>query len=263
MTARRSLRDYFVLEGRHAPRQAAVAMAIWGVAAIFGTHALLERFPERALRFLEQAFRIEGMAAILVVNDLLAAYFATFFVGMTGLLGTVVAAREEDRLEILLAKPIPARLFLAARVWPVLLWSGAVGAIVAVTTAFAIRPYLAPGDMVTAAGALGGGLFLVALALVLLAALLPLLVRMRDGFHALLVASIVWIAPAMPAGVFIYRPDLFDRSPLLRDAIVLATLVWHDATAEWLGPLALAVAIGPCAAFVAIAGRVLQRTDIG
>ena len=69
------------------------------------------------------------------------------------------------------------------------------------------------------AGALGGGLFLVALAVALLSALLPLLVRMRDGFHALLVASAVWVAPLMPTAAFMYRPDAFEAHEGLRDGL--------------------------------------------
>jgi hypothetical protein len=261
MTSTGSLRDYFLLEARHTPRRAPVAAAIFGVAAVLGTHALLVRFPERAIRLLEQAFHVQGMAAVLLINDLLAVYFAAFFVGLAGLLGAIVTAREEDRLELLLAKPIRARVLLAARVLPVLLAAAASGVVVSVVTALAVISHLAPGDMVTFAGALGGGLSLTSLAVVLLSALLPLLVRMRDSFHALLVGIIVWLVAAMPAAVFIYRPDLFEGHEALRSTIVMSTLIWHDATSAWLGPAALAIALPLCAVFVAIAGRVLERTD--
>ncbi len=261
MTGTSSLRDYFVLEARHTPRRAPIAAAIWGVVAVLGTHALLVRFPERALRFLEQAFDIRGMAAVLIVNDLLASYFASYFVGLSGLLGVLVAAREEGRLELLLAKPIHARVLLAARVGPVLVTAAASGVIISIVMGLAIMPYLAPGDMVSAAGALGGGLFLTALAVALLSLLLPLLVRMRDGFHALLVGMLVWLVPVMPAAAFIYRPDFFEAHETLRSTIVLPTLVWNDATSAWLGPAALVLVAPLCVAFVALAGRVLERTD--
>ncbi|UQA57977.1 hypothetical protein [Polyangium aurulentum] len=261
MTGTGSLRDYFLLEARHTPRRAPIAAAIFGALAVLGTHMLLVRFPERAIRFLEDAFHIQGMAAVLLVNDLIAVYFTAFFVGLAGLLGALVIAREEDRLELLLAKPIRARVLLAARVLPVLGAAAASGIVVAVVTALAVVPHLAPGDMVTFAGALGGTLFLTALAVVLLSALLPLLVRMRDSFHALLVGALVWLVPAMPAAVFIYRPDLFEGHDTLRSTIVMSTLVWHDATAAWLGPVALTIAMPLCALFVALAGRVLESTD--
>jgi hypothetical protein len=230
--------------------------------AVPATHWLIERLPERVIRFMEAAFRVRGMAAVLLVNDLLAVYLTAFFAGLAGLLASIVALREESRLEILLAKPITPRLLVAARVWPVLASSGVAGVAVAATTAISIRRHVVAPDMVTATGALGGCLFLVALALVLLAALLPLLVRIRDGFHAFLVGSVVWLVPVLPSAVLIYRPDLFVDRELLRDAVVLASLVWHDAELAWIGPLALACAPLCCAGLVVVAGRGLARTGV-
>jgi hypothetical protein len=128
MNATGPLRDYFLLEARHAPRRPATAMTIGAALVVLGTHALLSRLPADAIGFMEQAFRIEGTAAVFLMNDLLAVYFATYFVGLMGLLAATVTAREEDRLEILLAKPIRARVLLAARAWPVLLTAAASGA---------------------------------------------------------------------------------------------------------------------------------------
>jgi len=257
------LRDYFLLEARHAPRKVPIAMALWGVLAIPGTHALVVRLPTRVIRFMEEAFLVKGMAAVLVANDLVAVYFATFFAGITGLLSTLVAAREEHRLEILLAKPVSPTTLVLARAAPVLVSSAVAGALVAAATALSIRPYLAPDDPVSVGGALGGGLFLVALALVLLAALTPFLVQARDGLHALLVASVVWLAPMIPTAVLIYRPDLFEGRAPLRSTIVLITLVWHDSVFAWLGPLALGGALLWCVALISLAGRVLARRGVG
>jgi hypothetical protein len=262
MAASASLRHFFVVEARHTPWRAPLAMAVWGVLAVPGTHALIERLPPRAIRFMELAFRVEGMAAVLLVNDLVAVYMAVFFAGMTGLLSTVVAARETSRLEILLAKPVVARTLLAARVWPVLGTAAAAGLVVAATTAVTIQPYIVPGDQVSVAGAFGGSVFLIAFAVVLLAALVPAFVRMRDGFYAFLVGSAVWIGPVLPSAVLIYRPDLYEGQELLRSIVVLATLVWNDERSAWMGPLALALAPLCCAALVALAGRILERTGV-
>ncbi|MDI1479584.1 hypothetical protein [Polyangium sp. y55x31] len=261
MSETASLRDYFLLEARHTPRRAPIAAAILGGLCVLATHELLVRFPPSAIHFLERAFDLQGIAAVLLINDLMAAYFAPFFVGLAGLLGAIVTAREEDQLEVLLAKPMRARVLLAARVWPILGAAAGAGAAVSIVTGLSIAAHLVPGDMVSAAGALGGGLFLTAFALLLLVMLLPLLVRMRDAFHALLVGSLVWLAPLMPSAVMIYRPDLYEGRAALRSAITLPSLVWHDAAAAWVGPLALLLSAPLCALFVRIAGRVLERTD--
>ncbi|WP_437814080.1 hypothetical protein [Sorangium sp. So ce1078] len=256
-----SLRGYFALEARRAPRRTSLAAAIAGALVVLGSHALLVRMPSQIVRFFEQAFRVEGMAAVLLLNDLLAVYFVAYFVALAGLLGATVTAREEHRLEILLAKPIRARVLLAARTAPSLLAGAGAGAAVAACAALAVAPYIEAGDMISVAGALGGGLFLVALALALLSALLPLLVRMRDSFHALLVASVAWLAPLMPTAAFMYRPDAFEAREGARSAVVLASLLWNDASAAWLGPAALAIAVPLAILSITAAGVLLERTD--
>lgn len=256
-----SLRGYFALEARHAPLRTSLVAAIAGVLGVLGTHALLVRVPAQVIRFLEQAFEIEGIAAVLLINDLLAVYFVAYFVALAGLLSATVTAREEHRLEILLAKPIRARVLLAARTAPSLLAGAGAGVAVAVGTALTVAPYIGASDMISVAGALGGGLSLVALAIALLSALLPLLVRMRDSFHALLVASVAWLAPLMPTAAFLYRPDAFEARDGLRDGIVLASLLWNDATSAWLGPVALAIAIPLAMISIAAAGVLIKRTD--
>jgi hypothetical protein len=253
--------DYFLFEARRAPRRAAVATAIGGVLVVLGTHALLVRFPPALFRFMEQAFRIEGLAAILLINDLLAAYFVTFFLGLGGLLDATVTSREEGGLEILLAKPIRGRVLLTARATPVLVAAAVAGSIVAFVVGLTVPRYLAPHDAITPGGALGSSLGIVALGLFLLSVLLPLFVILRDRLYALLLAAMVWIGPVLPTGFFIYRPDLFDAHPGSASSIVLASLLWHDGVAAWLGPLALAASLPFGAIMVMLAGRILERSD--
>ncbi|WP_438017828.1 hypothetical protein WMF18_01470 [Sorangium sp. So ce315] len=256
-----SLRGYFALEARRASLRTSLVAAIAGALVVLGSHALIVRLPAPVIRFMEQAFAIEGMAAVLLINDLLAVYFVAYFVALAGLVDATVTAREEHRLELLLAKPIRARVFLAARTAPSLLGGAGAGVAVAAASALAVAPYIEAGDMVSAAGALGAGLFVVALAIVVLSALLPLLARMRDGFLALLVASAAWMAPLLPTAAFIYRPDAFEAREGLKEAIVLASLLWSDATSAGLGPVALAIAIPLAVISIAASGVLLERTD--
>lgn len=261
MSAAPSLRDYFVLEARHAPRRAPLAVALGGAAAVILSHLILPAMPAQAISFMEQAFRVEGLAAALVLNDLVAVYFAAFFVGAAGLLDAIVATREEHRLEILLTKPIRASTFLTARTLPVLGSSVVVGALVSLVMAIALVPHLDASASVSVAGALGGGLFLSALALVELAALEIVLVRMRDGFHGLLIAALVWMVAMIPVGTLMYRPDLFEGRDALANVICFASLVWHDATSAWLGPIALVAAVPIAALLIRVAAARLERTD--
>ncbi len=256
-----ALRDYFVLEARHSARRAPLAVAVFGILAVVLSHAILPAMPARPIQLMEMGLRIHGMPEVLLVNDLMAVYFAGFFVGAAGLLESIVVAREEHRLEILLAKPLRASMFLLGRTAPALASTLVVGALVSAATAVALLPFLGDGSSVSAWGAFGAGLFATAVAFVQLAALELAFVSMRDGFHGLLVASIVWIATVMPTAVLIYRPDLFEGRAMLADATVLSSLVWHVDVLRFVGPLALAAALPIGALLVRLAAARLERRE--
>lgn len=256
-----SLRELAQIELRHAPRRPALAVALLGVFLVALSHLLMPLFPERAIALIRRGFLLDDFAGVLVLNDLMAVYFAAFFVGLAGSLGVVLTAREEHRLEILLAKPIRAADFVAARSLPALLSTAGVGLVVSLALAVAVAVHGGAGASVTPVGALGGGLGLTALALVLVAALQVAFVRLRDPFLGLLVACITWFATTAPTAVLLYRPDVYAGRDALADAIVLASPIWHDAAAAWLGPLALALAAPLAWLLVRVAGALLARDD--
>lgn len=249
------------VEWRHAPRRAVVLAAIAGPIMIALTHLVLPLFPERAIDFMRRGFLLEDLAGVLVLNDLMAVYFLAFFVGLAGSLGVVLMAREEHRLEILLAKPIPPGDFVAARCLPALAGALIVGATSAAACGLAVAVHPGIGESVGPAGALGAGLFLTALALVLLAALQILFVRLRDPFLGLLLACFAWLLTSIPTAVLLYRPDVYQRSDGLADAIVMSSLLWHQAITSWLGPLALVLAIPLAWLLVRAAGAWMARSD--
>jgi ABC-type Na+ efflux pump permease subunit len=256
-----SLRDYMLLEWRHAPRRTPLAVAIGGVMTIVFTHVVFPLFPDRAINFMKQGFRLEDMAAVLLLNDLMGVYFPTYFLGLASSLGIVLAAREEHRLEILLAKPVRPSQFVMARALPVLASALAVGVTISAACAVAIAAHAEMGASVGGSGAFGGGLALTALAVVLVAALQIPFARIRDPFLGLLIASFLFLVTSMPAAVLLYRPDVFEGHDTLLHTIVMTTLVWHDETLAWLGPVLLIVAIPISLLLVRSAGVLLERSD--
>src|SRR5690606_37029364 len=165
------------------------------------------------------------------------------------------------RLELLLAKPVRTGDLVAARCLPALLSTLFVGVVTSLAVAVAVAVQPGVGASVTPAGALGCGVLLTALALVLVAALQLAFVRMRDPFLALLVAALVWFVTVMPAAVLLYRPDIFVGRDLLADLTVLASPVWHEATSTWLGPLAVVAPVPLAWLRVRAAGALLARSD--
>ncbi|XYH96171.1 hypothetical protein ACMHYB_51660 [Sorangium sp. So ce1128] len=256
-----SLRDYRLLEARHAPRRGPLLATAVGVALVAGTHALLPRMPRQAIALMERAFHLEDMGGVLLANDYLAVSLIAFLAGVSGLLGAIVGPREERQLDLLLSKPVPASDFLAARVWPVLLSAVVAGAVMAIACGLAVAPHAGDGASVTVGGAIGASLALTALSVVELALLTPIFVRVADAFHALLIAFVVWFVPLLPTAAFLYRPDLFEGRHVMTSLTVMTSLIWHDRALTWLGPLALLVALAVAALSVHLAGLVLERAD--
>lgn len=248
-------------EWRFVPRRGPLLMMMVGVLCVVFNHLVLPLFPERALAFMRVGFRLEDMAGVLALNDLMGVYFPTFFVGLTGSLGVVLLAREEHRLELLLAKPVRTADFVAARALPVLAWTAAVGVVSSTAMAIALAVQAEVGTSVTPLGALGGGLLLTALAVVLLAALQIAFVRIRDPFTGLLVACGAWFGTMMPTAVLLYRPDAFAGHPVALHNLVMPSLLWHEATLRWLGPLSLLLALPLSVALARAAGAWLERSD--
>jgi hypothetical protein len=261
MTGFPSTREYRRLEFRHAPWRVALWMAAGGIGGVLLTHSILPRLPHLAISFLQQGFRLQDMPAVLLFNDIVAVYFAAFFMGISALLQAVVALREERHLELLLAKPVRATEILAARTYPVFAATLLVGIAVSIGCVVAMAPYAA-NTGVTSTGAFSAGVVLTALVLVQLAALNVVFVRLHDRFHALLIACFVWLLPLMPAAAFLYRPDLFEGHDRVASYVVLASLIWNDAHLHWLGLASLGFAAIACVSLVRVAGVLLNNTGI-
>jgi hypothetical protein len=250
------------LEWRHGSSRSAIVITLGGLLGLVASHLILSLVPVRVITFMQLGFLLEDFGSVLLLNDLLAAYLCTFLLGITEALSVVIVAREEHGLELLLTKPVSTADFVTARSVPVLLRMLVTG--VGISLGCGLITALHPGvehDAVSAGGALGGGLVLTALALVLVALLMISFVRLREPFHALLLASFIWLSTTMPAAVLLYRPDVFDGKPALREAIVLATVVWNEATLAWLGWVALLAALPLALGLVRVSGYVLARMD--
>jgi hypothetical protein len=263
MVASRSLRLYFTIEARAGALRGPLVGLMAGAAMIAVTHLVVPRLPPTAISVLEKSFAIQGPAALLLINDYLALYAALFFAGFAELLRALVAPREERHLELLLSKPLSPSTFVRARAAPVLAAVGLAAAALGAGLSIAIAPVSSPASA-TAAGAFGASIVIGSAVVAQLAALSPLLVRSRDGFEALIVGFVVWVAPLLPATAFLYRPDLFEGRPALASALVLpANLIWHDASMPMLALLAMGLAAALAALLLAWAGRVLRRTGVG
>jgi ABC-type Na+ efflux pump permease subunit len=256
-----TLRDHVAREWRYAPRRAPAVIALVGVGCVLFNHLVLPHFPERVIDFMKRGFQLEDMAAVLALNDLMGVYFPTFFAGLASSLDVVLMAREEQRLELLLAKPVRARDFVAARLLPVLAWTAVVGVSISASCAIAVAVHAGIGTSVSPAGALGSGIFVTALTVLLIAALQIPFVRIRDPFMGLLLAAGLWLGTTIPTAVLLYRPDVYEARDALANSLAMPSLLWHDANLAWLGPLLLLAALPIATLFARAAGALLERSD--
>ena len=248
------------LEWRHGSSKSAIGMTLAGILGVALTHLVIPAMPEHAIELLRVGFLLDDLRSVLLINDLFAVYFTTFFLGISGALGVVLLARQEHRLELLLVKPIRTDEFITARAIPVLLRTLVTGVLVSL----AMGPFIAlttPEGSVSALEAIGAGVSLTAIALVLVAAFLPLFVKLRDPFDAILIASGIWLLTVVPLIVLLYQPQTFEGHSALRESLVLATLIWNAPTFAWLGWLMLALAIPLSLVLARISGVLLARGD--
>ncbi len=258
-----TLTRYRRLEARHAVGKLPLLGIAAGAALLAADQLLLPLLPAPVVAFLEQAFRVRGMGAIVLLNDYLAVYTVVFFVGMTQLLHVVVTPREERQLDLLLAKPLPPASLLAARSAPVLLASAGIGLVLSVGCALAVAPFVAEGADGSVLGAFGAGLLVTAASLLQLAITNVVFLWVTDSFQALIAAFVLWVLPLLPTSAFLYRPDLFEGRGALASALVApANLIWHDGSTLVAAVVGLAAAAAGAAALVRAGGWTLARMDL-
>lgn len=240
-------------------RGTGAALAL-GLAAIGLTRLAIPALPPTPTRLLEQSYLLHGPAEVVLLNTLLAVWFCAYFAGAVGLLDAIAGARADGSLALLIARPVsPARL-VGNRALPAIAAAAAVGILLSVAQLLGVSPWLALPDRVDAGAVVLGGALTTALALAQLGLLALLSVRVADLAAGVGLAIAVFVAPLLPAAVFVYRPDLFTVAA--REALLLpANLVWFGGS---LGLPLLGAAIGASvavAAGVGLAGRVLARGD--
>ncbi|MFY0567295.1 hypothetical protein ACN28E_26190 [Archangium lansingense] len=258
-----TLRRYRLIEARHALGGVPLVALLVGIVVVFFTAALIPRLPAGVNAFMERAFLIRGLDAVILVNEYTGIYMLAFFGGVAGLMRALVEPRENRSLEMLLSKPISRRAFLMARVGPVLFSSAVVGVMMSLFTGLAVRPFVGEGSSVSVAGAIGSGLIFTALAVLLLCVLVIPLLLVRDAFQGLLIAFLLWMPPMIPTVVLLYRPDLYEGRERLRDLVALGpNLLWFDASVPLFTAIALAVAFVGSWVALALGTRVFERAEL-
>lgn len=187
----------------------------------------LPLMPEAILRFIERAFKLRGWPQVVLFNDLFGIFVGLFWVGLMGAVSAFVLPREEGYLALVLSKPITRADYVRGHLIPLALQLGGAGFAVSLimTVKLAVLNGL-DGLSATTVFATGLGATLFALALVALTCLVCIVAR--DTYSAIVGGFLLFSAVVIPAGGYMYRPDLYVGKAALANALVFpANLLWH------------------------------------
>jgi hypothetical protein len=220
----------------------------------------LPRFPESVYQFFIWVFYLKNWSDIVLANNYCGLLVVIYWIGVFKPLRVYVVPKEERYLELLLSKPLSRRDYLFARLIPIVsstLVIGSSAAIVHGLAAAALGLIVEPKSFASTAGVI------VALSVCLILLVNLLILFTSDSYTALLVAFVPLMVTILPAMIFMYRPDVFEATPALRDLLVFPmNLIWYpDFTAHWSGAMGVGLLL-VATILVLLAGRLLQRKDV-
>jgi hypothetical protein len=220
----------------------------------------LPHWPETIYQFFLRVFYLRNWSEIVLANDYCGLFVLIYWVGIFKLLRVYMVPKEERYLELLLSKPLSRRDYLLARLIPIIFstiaaGSGA-GAIHGLCAA-ALGLDVEPRSFSVTVGVI------VALSVCLIGLVNLLILFTNDSYTALLVAFLPMMITFFPGITFMYRPDVFEAAPALRDILVFPlNLIWYPGFARQWGA---AIAVGfllVATGLVLVAGSLLERKDV-
>jgi ABC-type transport system involved in multi-copper enzyme maturation permease subunit len=236
------LTNYAKQEARAAIRlHHLVVLAVSLIGAVV-TSFLLPSMPESIYRFFKKVFVLSNWTEVILLNDFLGLFAALFWVGVIDLLRVYVLPKEEGYLELLFSKPLGRTEYLFAKVLPAFGVVAGLGIIMSLFLPLKIALINGAADL-HLVGMVCAGVVTTTLVLALLALLNLVFLFARETYYAVLLAFAVFALVVLPIGLFMYRPDVFQDQPVLRNLVVFpVNLLWIN---EWLPNIA------PVIAFVA------------
>jgi ABC-type transport system involved in multi-copper enzyme maturation permease subunit len=190
------------------------------------TSFLLPSMPESIYRFFKKVFVLSNWTEVILMNDLLGLFSALFWVGVIDLLRVYVLPQEEGYIELLFSKPLGRAEYLFAKVLPAFGVVAGLGVIMSLFLPLKIALINGASDL-HLIGVVCACVVTVSLALTLLALLNLVFLFARETYYAVLLAFFIYALVVLPIALFMYRPDVFQDRPVLRNLVVFpGNLLW-------------------------------------
>jgi len=232
--------------------KALYAIVIAAFAGVFLFDSLaLPLMPDSVFRFLQRAFELDGWTQVVLFNDLFGLFAGLYFVGLVEAVRAFVLPREEGFLSLILSKPISRGRYVWMQFSPIVTSLFVMGSLSSVLLTAKLAwlnglSGLSFGSVV----AMGLTATLLAIGVSSLAAIVC--VMAKDTYTATLLGFLVFSAVVIPAGGYLYRPDLYSGHASAKALLVFpANVIWHQGTLLELFPrLVFAVLLCIAMAFV-------------
>ncbi len=253
--------DYSKHEARAAFRSHHLAVLLGCMAVSVVTSFLLPSMPEAIYRFFKKVFVMNNWTEIVLIDDFMGVFFALYWVGVIDLLRVYVLPKEEGYLDLLLSKPLGRTHYLFARVLPAFGVIAGMGIILSLFIPLKIALINGAGDL-RVTGVICAGLVTTGVALAFHALLNLVFLFARETYYAALLAFLVFAGAVLPAGIFIYRPDVFQDQAVLRNIFVFpGNLLWFGESLPMLTPIILLIAFAAGALSLTGSGWRLKKMD--
>lgn len=220
----------------------------------------LPLFPESIFRFFVRVFHLSNWAEIVFANDLTGLFFFVYWIGVFDVLTIVVVPREERYLDILLSKPLSRRAYMLAKLLPVMAKATGIGVIAAAFHWAGLVAARLPYDPLAFFGAVS---ITIGWAVLLIGLVNLIVLDARDSYTAVLIAFVPMFVSMFPGMISMYRPDIFDGRPTLKDTIVFPmNLIWHKGLSGHWGAVLASLMLALAISLAGVAGRSIERRDV-
>lgn len=223
---------------------------------------VLPLLPDSVFRFLQRAFELQGWPQVVLFNDLFGLFVGLYYVGLIEAVRAFVLPREEGFLALLLSKPISRGRYVWMQLSPIMTALLLMGALSSVFLAAKLA-WLNGLSGLTFGSVVAMGLATTLFAVGVSSFAAIVCVMAKDTYTATLLGFMFFSAVVIPAGGYLYRPDLYSGHTSAKALLVFpANVIWHQGTLLELFPRFVFVTSFCIAMAFALSIAWLSRRDV-
>jgi len=253
---------YFGFEVRFAFKTYYVFMLLIMLIVGILTSIFIPRMPQVVYHFFEKVYHLKNWTDMIILGDFAGLFVIPFWLGAFSLLQVYVVPREEQYLDLYLSKPLTRTQYLQAKVLPTFGIIAVFGIFLALSTWIKIAVINGTGDL-HSVSFFASSLLIICATLAFLALINFVFLFFKETYNAVVIAFLIFMVSILPSSIYMYRPDVINKSQLIRDIVVFpANLLWYKNQIPTLTLYLVPFLICITALLIWIAGIRLERSDV-